>query len=392
MVLDNSKNITDEMLKEIPTEFGKVIKDFIRDLIRTFPDKITKESNNNLFLILEGDEDSIYNIYQYCKEIYPKHFFDILYQKDDIFNDKNDGDLLLKGVNFNELWNEEITQNTKDIIWKYFQLILFSIITDIKSDESFGDTSKLFEAINQDEFKEKIEETLKEMGNIFSQDVSNNSSPFNGSLDSDNIPNADDLHSHINEIMDGKLGCLAREIAEETVQDFNLDMEDADSATNIFKELFKNPTKLMDLVKTVGTKLDTKMKSGEIKESELLEEATNMIGKMKNMPGMNDMQNLFSNMGIPGIGKGKMDMGSLQKHMEQNLRNAKMKERMRTKLQKKENNDDLPVASRIADNKILSNGLNLDSLEQLVYTSPQEVEGSAKKPNKKKKKGKGKKK
>ena len=88
----------------------------------------------------------------------------------------------------------------------------------------------------------------------------------------------------------------------------------------------------------MGTKLDTKIKSGEIKESELLEEATNLVDKMKNMPGMNDMQNLFSKMGMPGMkgmGKGKMDMGSLQKHMEQNLRNAKMKERMRTKLQKK---------------------------------------------------------
>ena len=94
------------------------------------------------------------------------------------------------------------------------------------------------EAINQTEFKEKIEETLKDMGNIFSHDVSNS----DGSLDpenifnSTNIPNADDLHNHINGIMDGKLGCLAREIAEETVKDFNLDIEDTDSS-NIFKTI-----------------------------------------------------------------------------------------------------------------------------------------------------------
>ena len=108
-------------------KFNKVIKDFIRDLIRTFPDKITKESNNNLFLILEDDKDSIYAVYEYCKEIYPKYFFDILYQKENIFSDKNEGDLLLRGVNFNELWNEEITQKYKRYYMEIFSInIIFN--------------------------------------------------------------------------------------------------------------------------------------------------------------------------------------------------------------------------------------------------------------------------
>ena len=42
-----------------------------------------------------------------------------------------------------------------------------------------------------------------------------------------------------------------------------------------------------------GGKLDDKIKSGEIKESELLEEASDMIKKMKSMPGMGNMQELF---------------------------------------------------------------------------------------------------
>ena len=60
---------------------------------------------------------------------------------------------------------------------------------------------------------------------------------------------------------------------------------------NLFQNLFKNPTKLMDLVTKVGSKLDTKIKSGDLKESELLAEAAEMMQHMKDMPGMENIQN-----------------------------------------------------------------------------------------------------
>ena len=34
---------------EIYNNFNKIINDFINDLIRTFPDKITKDSNENIY-------------------------------------------------------------------------------------------------------------------------------------------------------------------------------------------------------------------------------------------------------------------------------------------------------------------------------------------------------
>ena len=77
----------------------------------------------------------------------------------------------------------------------------------------------------------------------------------------DNLPNPEDTHSHVSGMMDGKLGCLAREIAEETARDLNMDMEGAENVGDVFKKLFKNPGKLMDLVKNVGGKLDEKIKN-----------------------------------------------------------------------------------------------------------------------------------
>ena len=53
------------------------------------------------------------------------------------------------------------------------------------------------------------------------------------------------------------------------------------------------------MVKKVGSKLDSKLKSGEIKESELMQEASDLMEKMKNMPGMKNMDKILSQMGLP---------------------------------------------------------------------------------------------
>ena len=382
---------------EIPKEFAKIIKDFIKDLFGTFPDKINKVSHPTLLFIVEEEDvdQCVYeNIYEFCKEKYPKIFFDILYQNEELFADINKDVELLPELNFTELWHTDISKATKITIWKYLQLILFSVINNIDSNESFGDTTKLFEAINQDEFKQKIEETISQMEDIFKLPTNTTD---DANIDASNsehntfnqIPNASDLHDHINKMMEGKLGCLAKEIAEETAKDFNIDSDNAGSINDVFKQLFKNPGKLMDLVKTVGSKLDTKIKSGAIKESELLEEAANLVNNMKNMPGMDNLESMFSKMGIPGMGKGgKVDMNAFGKQMEQNLRSAKMKERMRSKLAE---NNEKQAAEKLAekfaeklDNSLITpKGTNIEGMEEFIFSVGETVEKSAKKKKKK---------
>jgi hypothetical protein len=147
------------------------------------------------------------------------------------------------------------------------------------------------------------------------------------------IPNAEDIHEHINGMLDGQLGKLAKEIAEETASNLNIDMENVTDMKDVFSNLVKNPTKLMGLVKSVGDKLDSRIKSGEIKESELISEATDIMNKMKNMPGMENIQSMLGKMGIPGLGgKGtKMNMGAMEAQMNKNLKTAQMRERMKAK-------------------------------------------------------------
>jgi hypothetical protein len=323
--------MTEEEIKTVvPEEFSKVLKDFIRDLIITFPEYeplINKWWNNpNKFEDIEDETErkalsetkTIEFLYDFCVKKFPQRFFDILYQNDEMFKEDSDIDTeFLPKIHFKDLWQCDITDKTRETIWKYLQLIMFSIVGNIENKDAFGDTAKLFEAIDADEFKSKLEETLSHMQNLFNntntntEDTDNNSENLGEGLNMGDIPDPTQIHKHITEMMDGKLGQLAREIAEETATEMNMDIDNNSDMQDVFQKLLKNPTKLMGLVKNVGAKIDSKLKSGDIKESELIAEATDIIGKMKNMPGMKDIQSMLSKMGMSNMGK-KMNMNAME--------------------------------------------------------------------------------
>ena len=60
-----------------------------------------------------------------------------------------------------------------------------------------------------------------------------------------------------------------------------------------------------------------------LKESELIEEAAMMFQKIKGMPGMSQFESMF---------QGKMNTTGMKNKMDQQLKKAKMKERLQQKL------------------------------------------------------------
>ena len=309
---------------EIPDEFPKIMKDFICDMINTFPEY---EDGLKPYLVgvVEEDADKVSELFEHCKNVYPSRFFDLLYQNEDVFKNDEHDLTFLPNVNFKDVWENDISEKTRLIIWKYLQLVCFSVVNTQKDTSSFGDAASLFEAINEDELKRKLEETMEQMSGIF--DMSG--AQFEPG-DMPDMPNPDDLHEHISGILDGKLGRLATEITEETLKDFT-DISGANSVGDVFKALFKNPGRLMNMIKKVGGNLDAKIKSGEIKESELMEEASQLMQKLNNVPGMKNMQKMFGEMGLPM--NGKLNMNAMQAQMKNNIGKAKTKERLRRKLE-----------------------------------------------------------
>jgi len=385
----SKSNDKDEAL---PEDFPKLIYDLINDILFTFPEYKENLNEDLLKIKEEQDKESVVKIYEHLKKVLPERFFDILYKNEAMFQKEEINTEFLPGIEFKKLWKEEISVKTKETIWKYLQLILFTVIGKVDSQDSFGDTAKLFEAINEDELKDKLEETMSNLQNMMGgEDVIDISG-----IDMENLPRPEQIQDHINGLLDGKLGNLAKEIAEETAQELNFDTENAQSVNDVFQQLFKNPGKLMNLVKNVGGKLDSKIKSGEIKESEIMKEASDLLSKMKDMPGMGDIQSMMRQMGL-NLGKGqKVNLGAMQGKLNQDIKLAQMKERIRQKTTQKQKEDrehqeylkSLPPAPPMTDAQI----------EELVFSiegekaEKSERNGNNNNNNNKKKKKKGKKK
>lgn len=350
-------------------EFVKLVSDFTADLFRTFPEYEEKQRNGELHMgyiaciqyQVEHNEQAqaeqaeetgeseeaefapeIQDLYQEISVRLPKHFFDIIYRNESVLfgtsteedageapdtseeaheADNAPHEFILPSIDLSYLWKQELTDKTREVLWNYLSLFMFSVFGNTDA-STFGDTAKLFEAIDETSLKDKLQETIEQMQGMFdiSGDLSNN-------FTAEDIPNVDEMHQHVESIMGGKLGALAKEIAEETAEELGMDFEDVTSMEDVFKRIIKNPGKLMSMMKNISGKLDTKMKKGDFKESELMEEATAMMENMKSMPGMKHFHKMMEKMG----GGGMPNMGA----MNTALRQTKQRERMKTKLEER---------------------------------------------------------
>ena len=285
-------------------KFKQVIIDFKKDLLATFPELATPLNDLDVEVC-----------YVHCSETYPKIFFELLYENDTLFDKEC---ILLPNINFSLLMNDaNITEKTKKTIWKYLQLLLFSILDTLNNGENFGETSKLFESIKEDDLHKKIAETMEEMKDFFVDESAEDTDDS-----SSNFMDPEKLKGHLDGLMGGKIGSLAKEIAEETAKSIG----DQDE---FMKNIMKNPKEILSLVKDIGGKLEEKIKSGNLKESELLQEASEIIDKMKDIPGIKQM---MSKMGM----NGKMDFKGMANKMQQNLKQTKTKERLNKKREERQ--------------------------------------------------------
>ena len=273
-----------------------VLNEFINDLSLTFPehkDLLSKYCN------LTVDEFSELN-----GKIYAENFFDILYKNEKIFNDDVDS-YYLPELKFSVIWNNDISDKTKENIWKYLQLIMFSIISKSSDKSSFMENIENFDNLNFESLSSQIEETIQNMSG-------------------DNLPDADKINDTMKGMLGGKLGDLAKEIVEES----NTNLETEDDLSN----LLKDPTKLMSLVKNVGDKLDNKIKNGDINENELMGEASNLLGKMNDLPGFGSIKDMMANL---GMNMGNINTSATENKMKQQQTKNKTKERLQKKLKKR---------------------------------------------------------
>jgi len=364
-----------ENQRTIPSNFRTIIVDFTKDLSTTYPEY------SHLWSTWTGEfsDDDLTSLYNHCLKVFPERFFDILYQNDDAF--KPDGEInttFLPGVDFKLLYNcEGVSETTKKTLWKYLQLLLFTVINDVKDKTTFGDTMNLFEGIDEKELQSKLQETILGIADFFKNASEKQNSEGGEEMPKfempefkmpefempefkmpefkmpefkmpegaanfekmfENMPDMEKIQEHLKTLFDGKIGSLAKEMAEEISHEFadllGDDPNNVESTKDAMKNLMKNPQKLMALMKKISSKLDERMQSGDISKEELMKEASEMIGKMKGMGGADQFKEMFEKMAknMGGLGKNmRLDTNAISRMTKQEA----MKERLRKKIDAK---------------------------------------------------------
>lgn len=344
----------------IPANFSTILCDMLTDLSTTFPEH--KHQWAKWQGLVEGDAE-FQTLYMYCLKMYPEHFFDILYQ--------NDAKLFaqpicfLPQVDFAALYHcEGVGEQTRKAIWNYLQLILFCLVTSIQDKSVFGDqTASMFENFDEKDLMEKLGETMANMTSFFSEgkvdgsesDGKEAGSEADGKEDIDDedededkhkdkegervkgmsIPNMEEMYKHLRGLFDGKIGKLAKELAEEISGDMSSlmgdDFKDIKSTKDVLNHLMKDPAKIQGMVKTVGEKLNQKIQSGDISQEELMKEATEILGKMKGAAGGFDMdaiKEMIQRMGGKIPKNSRIDTNALSRMTEQQSMRERLKNRM----------------------------------------------------------------
>ena len=373
---ENGSSSTESTKSSSIENFKNVITDMLRDFTNTFPEYAfmwSKWTGENL------TDEVVDYLYKYCCNIYPEYFFDILYSNEDIFAIHYEkSTCFLPFLDFKSLYNcDGITEKTKKTIWNYLQLILMIIIQSIDSKDNFGNlTQHLFSGVKEDDLYSKIKETIENLSNFFEDiPVSSSSNPEDDSefkeytsnqretdrkgeeeeeeeegsssfFSNKKMPDIKGIYEHLSTLFNGKIGGLAKEMAEEISKDMNDilgteeggegNAEPLKSSKDVIQQLLKNPEKMTNIIKSVNEKLQSKIKSGEISQAELVKEASDILGKMKDMGDMKDFKQMFKSFskmsgmgGGAGCGKNmQFDFNALENMNKKNTLREKMKKKL----------------------------------------------------------------
>ena len=319
-----------------------IVIDFTNDLTKVFPEYA--------FLWerwLTADDAEYEKLHQHFMAVFPERFFDIMNSNADIFASESDLNVMfLPDVDFKLLFNcEGISENTKTSMWKYLQLLLFTVLGSVKDTANFGDTLNMFSSMDETDLQEKMKETMEGLGDFFKdfspKEPSENSEEIPSGPGGFKLPKPEIIQEHMKALMEGKLGKLAKELTEEFTGDLkdvfneNEDLSDK-SLSDIMANLMKDPSKIMNIMKKITDKLQAKMKSGDISQDELMQEVAGLVEKFKSMGGGEDIMKKFTSGPFAKMFKNMAGGAGLNSNaMAQMGTQSAMKERLRKKMEDK---------------------------------------------------------
>ena len=250
--------------------FNSYLKQFIENIIETFDEykDIIIEYYKELLEQDKCSDDKYVKRFLNKTKDYKKHIAEenIDMFKEDIY--------ILKNINFKTIWaSGELSDTNKKKIWEYIQTLYVLSETIINDTKTISELVKQFKNIKDD-----------------ASNVEGDSGVPN--IDSDVFNMLKNLSSSDNNIETifketGMIGKLADELTHELDidnMDLGIDLSGNQNMDDLFSNLIngENSLKFMNLIQTVGNKIQTKIQKGEIDASHLLNEAQNVMSNFNN--------------------------------------------------------------------------------------------------------------
>lgn len=316
--------MTDKVEKTSIEYFNEYMKTFVLEIKETFP-----EFNE----IIDGYYTDLLTSETCNDDKYVKRFMRKLKDFKTQISGKDasmfQGELcVLKNVDFEKIFASDIlTDNTREKIWEYLQTLYVIGESIISDSERVKNLVKNFQRLRSDTQAvdepetEEDREILDMLKNIAEQNQNTNTEPLSPEM-----------------FENGVIGKLARELeGEMNLESLGLNMDESTSPDQMFSNLISgdNPMKFMNLLQTVGKKVQDKITAEGIDQNDLINEATQMMGSLSG--GGNSMfDNLFKQAAAAAGGGGLGNMNQAQMNNPHGSGNA-TRDRLRKKLEKRKN-------------------------------------------------------
>ena len=246
-----------------------LFKSFISDICKVFPEH--KECiDTNYSDILESTEITIEEneiIIEFLKNI-DENSNGISNKSIDIFTEEL---FLIKDISMKAIWYSDISDKTKENIWKYLQGFCVINISRNSND-------KINEVLKSIESNEKVtdKQTVKEINKIkkINENLKNSNTEEEKNDDKKKQNDIEDL------VDNTSIGNLAKEITE--------NMGFKDGAEPDISDLMK-PENMMNMFQTINTTLNDKINNKELDMNNLFGEASGLMNNNDMMKGMMGM-------------------------------------------------------------------------------------------------------
>ena len=298
---------------------SKLFKSLINDVINVFPE-YEKRLMKYYSSTLESEDNDDPKLKEFLENI--EEITDNIIEKD--INVFNEDPVILQNVSFKLIWNSDISDNTKNSLWKYLQS--FCIINI----QNKSGKDKIQEVLKKIESNEKVKdkETVKNMKKIQKLNEKFDINEIKGVIEN----NPETVEKGMDEMdkmfANTGIGKLAKEITEE------LDIENMINNGGGIQDLFSGGN-MANIMQTISSKMEDNKDT--LNSDDLMKEATNICGSMQGNP-------LFSSLmgGITGDLMGGFGGGNIENNNIKNIKVGdkkhdpnKQRERLQKKLKEK---------------------------------------------------------